>query len=222
MPSYKMDGSIANIAQQDEPLNLTLLIHRDVNELNGSIVYEIPNEESGTPALFNLTQQLKDITIEVKGSILDGNETHYWRAEITHRIVIDFETGLPSTSSTYRVSMFLRGGGELWTAILPFNHMHVDGFDMTLGTDLSVLKVLFHFDLNAASMVVEKATVKVGVIQNVRMWDPGNSTWNYPWWLNGTQMSVEDYNALVASWTDQYNQVDLSSSTIWSPRNSTA
>ncbi|TFG32482.1 hypothetical protein EU527_10020 [Candidatus Thorarchaeota archaeon] len=215
---YKMDGSIANVAQQGEPLNLTLLVHRDVNELNGSIVYEILDIDSGLTALFNLTQQLKDITIEVKGSIMDGNETHYWRIDITHKMVLDFETGMPTTISSYRVNMYLRGGALLWSVTLPTIHLLVSDFDLTLGTDLSILEVMFNFDSEALSMVIERATVKVGIIQNVRIQDQyGN--WTYPYWLNDTQLTIEQYNALVDSWTDQYNQIDLSTSTIWSPRN---
>lgn len=213
---YDLSGSIANVAQQGEPLNLTLLIHRNVNELNGSIIYKIPDPDSGTTAQFNLTQQLKDITIEVKGSIMDGNETHYWRVDITHTMILDFEIGL-STSSTYQVSYYLRGGTLLWSLTLPASHFLVSDFDLTLGVDLSVLKVMFSFDPAALSMVIEKASVKVGIIQNVRIMDQyGN--WTYPYWLNGTELTIEQYSALVDSWTDQYNQIDLSSSTIWSPR----
>jgi hypothetical protein len=60
--------------------------------------------------------------------------------------------------------------------------------------------------------------VKVGVIDNLRIWDAVNSTWNYPWWMNGTQLTVPQYNNLVNSWTDAYNEVDISSDVFWSPR----
>ncbi|TFG34311.1 hypothetical protein EU527_04165 [Candidatus Thorarchaeota archaeon] len=210
---YNLSGTIANVAQQGEPLNLTLLIHRDVNELNGSIIYET---EPG--ALWNLTQELKDVRIQVKGSVMDGNETHYWRIEITHGVVFNFETGTSHTFSLYTVYMYLRGGSLVGTANLPTIHWSVSDFDLDLGSDLSVLKVLFSFDPEAVSMVIEEATIKVGILQNVRFWDPYNSTWGFPWWLNGTEYTVEEYNTLIASWIDQYNLVDISESTIWSPR----
>ncbi|MCK5264990.1 MAG: hypothetical protein KAR03_05230, partial [Candidatus Thorarchaeota archaeon] len=45
---YNTMGDIANVAQQGDMLNLTLLVHKDVNLINGSVVYE---PEPG--ALFN-------------------------------------------------------------------------------------------------------------------------------------------------------------------------
>ncbi len=212
---YDMTGNIANAAQQGEDLNLTLLIHRDINELNGSIVYE-----TGPGALWNLTQEVKDVTIEIKSSIMDRNDTHYWRVDITHTVILDFETGLNITSTQYRVNLYLRGGLFLWSVTIPRIHLHVTDFQLQLAEDLSSLVVLFNFDPDALSMVVEKATIKVGLIQNLRFWDPYNSTWGFPWWLNGTiDYPVEKYNELIATWIDHYAQVDISSSTIWSPRN---
>ncbi len=209
---YNAMGEIANVAQQTDPLNLTMLVHRDKDMIDGSIIYE-PEPD----VLFNLTSELKDITIEVKGSITDGNETHYWRVDITHSLVLDYETDTHTTSSTYDITMFLAGGIRLWNVALPANHVSVSDFEITLGEDLSTLIVLFSFDERAPSMVIDKAIIKVGLIQNVRWWT--GTDWGFPDHLNGTpEYPVEKYNELIDSWTDSYIQVDISGETLWSPR----
>lgn len=209
---FDMEGNIASIAQQGEPLNLTLIVHRNINELNGSIIYE---PQAG--ALFNLTQKVKDFTLEVSGSGMDGNETHYWRYEITHTMVIDFETGNATTSSHYRVTMYLRGGTLLWSVVIPRNDLIVSTFEAVLGEDLSTLKVLFNFNAEAPSMVIETATVKIGLIQNVRFWN--ETAWDYPAFLvTSGQLTPAQYAELVDAWTDEYRQADISSNTLWSPR----
>ncbi|MBN2228460.1 MAG: hypothetical protein JW779_02630 [Candidatus Thorarchaeota archaeon] len=212
---YDLTGNIADIALQEQPLNLTFLVHRNVNEINGSIVYKTPDGLG----LFNISQELKDFTLNVKGSGMDGNDTHYWRYEITHTMVIDFDTGLPTTSSQYRISMYLRGGTQLWSTVITSNDWTVDDYDLELGEDLTTLKIQFHFNDTAPSMVIDQAQLKIGVIQNVRIWDAGNSTWSYPWWLvTAGQMTVAQYLILYNEWTDQYRQSDISSDTLWSPR----
>jgi hypothetical protein len=208
---FDTSGKIASIAQPEQSLNLTLLVHRNINELNGSLVYE---PEPG--ALFNLTQELKDFTLEIRGSGMDGNATHYWRYEIKHTMVLNFKTGLAITSSQYRITMYLRGGALLWSVVVPQHHLNVTNFEIVLGQDLSILKVQFHFERNTPPMVVDQASVKIGVIQNVRFWN--GTAWDYPTWLNGTDLTIAEYNALVDSWTDEYHQTDISSNTLWSPR----
>lgn len=210
---FNAAGDIANVAQQGDPLNLTLYVHRDLNLIDGSVVYE---PEPG--ALFNLTSELKDLTIKVQGSYMDGNATHYWRVEITHTMVLDFELDTSTTSTQYRVSMYSVATGLLWSLPVPANHWTVSDFQITLSQDLTTIIVLFSFDPEAPSMVIDKASVEVGLIQNVRIWDAGNSTWNYPWWLKGTTISVSAYDLLVAEWTDNYNLIDIGSNILWSPR----
>ncbi|MHA1134970.1 MAG: hypothetical protein ACTSSE_00625 [Candidatus Thorarchaeota archaeon] len=209
---FNAAGDIANVAQQGDPLNLTLYVHRDLDLIDGSVTYET---EPG--ALLNVTSELKDLTISVKGSFMDSNETHYWRVDITHTMVLDFELDTNTTSTLYRVSMYEIGSGLLWSLPVPQNHWAVSDFEITLEQDLTTIIILFSFDAEALSMVIDKASVQVGLIQNVRMWDPFNSTWNYPWWLNGTEMSVAAYNLMVAEWTDNYNTVDIGTNILWSP-----
>ncbi|TFH11286.1 MAG: hypothetical protein E4H14_01035 [Candidatus Thorarchaeota archaeon] len=206
-------GNIANTAQQGETLNLTLLVHRDVNLINGSVVYVIDNG-----AEFNLTSELKDMTIKVEGSIMDGNATHYWRIDITHSMVLDFEMNTSTTLTVYRVSMYEIGTGLLWSLPVPQNHWTVSDFDITLSEDLTTLIVEFNFNAEALDMVINKASIKVGLIQNLRWWNETSSAWELPNHLNGTLYTVEQYNALVALWTDNYQQLDISSDTLWSPR----
>jgi len=216
---YDAVGNIANVAQQGDPLNLTLLVHRDINLIEGSVVLE---PEPG--ALFNLTSELKDVTIEVRGSIMDGNDTHYWRVDITHRMVLDFETDLPTTSTQYRITMYQTGGIFLWSVPIPANHWTVSDFVISLSDDLTTVIVEFSFDVGdssklegAPSMVIDRATIKVGLIQNIRWWN--GTAWEFPDHLNETaEYSIEEYNTLVDSWTDEYQQLDISSETLWSPR----
>jgi hypothetical protein len=222
--SYRMDfieafvyndaGVIADVAQQNEMLNLTMLVHKNVNEINGSIVYEL---EPG--ALFNATQELQYLTLEVKGSFMDANDTHYWRVDITHTIGIDFETDLPIESSVYRITLFQKGGTLVRSQEYNLDHITVVGFDLDMQEELTTLKIQFSFDTDAPSMVIDKALVKVGQLSNVRIWDPANTTWSYPWWLvSAGQLNITQYDELVYSWTDQPTEVDLSSDTLWSPR----
>jgi hypothetical protein len=209
---YDMAGNIANLAQPGELLNLTLLVHRDVNEINGSIVYE------ASGAKFNLTQNLQNITITVTGSGMDGNDTYYWRNDISHTMTIDFISGNATTSSQYRESTYLRNGALLSSGLKPLANLTVTHFSINLGEKLTVLNVLFHFDLSAPAMVIDSAQVKVGVIQNVRIWDSSNSTWTYPYWLvTGGQMTPAEFLALMREWTNQSRQSDISANTIWSP-----
>ncbi|MFW9768570.1 MAG: hypothetical protein ACFFEM_07085 [Candidatus Thorarchaeota archaeon] len=205
-------GQIANNALQGDPLNLTILVHRDANLIDGSLVIE--PEPS---AFFNITSELKDVTIEVHGSIMDGNATHYWRVDITHTAILDYELGTHSTSSQYKITMYSRELGKLWGPIsIPANHLTVSGFVIKLGDDLSTVIVEFSFDAEAPDMVIDKASIKVGLIQNVRWWN--GTDWAFPDHLNGTELTVEQYNALIATWTDYYNVIDVSDDILWSPR----
>jgi len=209
-------GGIANTAVQGETLNLTILVHRDINLINGSTVYEIVNPPD-PPSKFNLTSELKDLTVEVKGSIMDGNATHYWRVDITHKMVLDFETDTSMTNSTYRISMYRIGTGLLWSVPIYRNHVNVSDFSVSMSEDLTTLIVEFSFDSEAPDMVIDKASIKVGLIQNLRWW---NSTdWTFPDHLNGSILfTVEEYNAMIATWIDSYNAIDVSSDILWSPR----
>ncbi len=211
---YDMSGTIANVAQREELLNLTLLIHRDVNEINGSIIYELD-----TGAAFNFTQELVDFTVTVKGSTMDGNETHYWRSDITHTMILNFNTSSSYTVSENITYYYLRGGTYVGNTTTTSTDWEVIDFSLQLNDDLSILKVTFQFLPTASSMVFEKATIMAGILQNVRFRLNESIPWGYPDFLNGTGYTPEEYSELVASWTDQYNQIDLSSSALWSPRN---
>ncbi|MGY5871818.1 MAG: hypothetical protein RTV72_06225 [Candidatus Thorarchaeota archaeon] len=204
-------GDIANTALQGDALNLTILVHRDINMIDGTIVYE---PEPG--ALFNVTSELKDITIAVEGSIMDSNETHYWRADITHTMVLDYETGLPTTSTDYWLSYYEIGYGLIWNGSVTDNHWTVTGFDISLSDDLTTIIVAFRFDAEAPDMVIEKASIKVGMIQNVRYWN--GTDWDYPVHMIDNEITLEEFNELVALWTDYYNVIDISSDILWSPR----
>ena len=211
---YNDSGIIANVAQNNEVLNLTMFVHKDINEINGSIIYE---PEPG--AIFNATQELRYIVIEVKGSYMDANETHFWRVDMTHRIGWDFVSDSPIESSVYSVAMFEKDGALLGILPLPLDHVTVHGCRLDMQEDLTTLQLQFSFDTGAPSMVIDRANVKVGVLGNVRIWDPGNSTWGYPWWLlSAGELNSTEYDDLVDAWTDQLTVVDLSGDTIWSPR----
>jgi hypothetical protein len=213
-------GQIADVAQQGDLLNLTMLIHRNMNEINGSMVYEVPSGTVLPPALFNATQELQDVTIEVDGSYMDSNETNYWRVDITHAIGVNFTSGLPIGRSLYRLSMYEKGGSLLWSVPIPANHIHVSSYSINIQRDLTTLSIIFSFDPAAPSMVIDKAKVNVGLLTNVRIWDPNNATWSYPWWMvSGGQLTPAEYNQLVASWTNVSTKLDLSGDTLWSPRN---
>jgi hypothetical protein len=205
-------GMIADIAQQNEMLNLTMFIHRNRNEINGSYVYE-----SG--GLFNATQELRYFTLEVKGSFMDANDTNYWRVDIKHTIGIDFITGMPIERSLYNVTMFQKGGGLLWNVSQLVDHVTISGYELDMQDNLTTLQIQFSFDTEALSMVIDEAAVKVGLLSNVRIRDPGNDTWGYPWWLlSAGELNTTEYNELIAAWTDQSTVVDLSRDTLWSPR----
>jgi hypothetical protein len=203
---------------QGDPLNLTILVHRDINLIEGSYVIE---PEPG--ALFNVSSELKDVTIEVKGSITDSNATHYWRLDITHTMALDYQLGTWFTESTYRLAVY-RIGGSLVTLIpITRDHVLVSGFNIQLSDDLTTVKVDFSFQpvgilpfSGAPDMVIEKASIKVGLIQNVRFWN--GTDWSFPDHLNGTSLTVEQYNQLISTWIDQYTVIDVSNDIIWSPR----
>ena len=210
-------GNIANTAQQGDPLNLTILVHKDINTIEGSYVAETVDDE-GFVSLFNITSELKDMTIEVRGSITDSNNTHYWRIDIAHTMVLDYGLGTNTTSTVYRVTMFEIGVGMLWSVLVPEDHWTVDDFEISLGEDLTTVIVEFSFDAEALNMKVDKASIKVGLIQNVRWWN--TTHWTFPDHLNESSLfwTIERYNDLVASWTDAYTVIDVSRDILWSPR----
>ena len=217
---YNDMGQIANTAMQGDPLNLTILVHRDINLIEGSYVIE---PEPG--ALFNVSSELKDVTIEVKGSITDSNATHYWRLDITHTLVLDYKLGTWSTESTYRLAVYRIGGSLVMSIPITRDHVHVTDFNIQLSDDLTTVIVDFSFQpvgilpfSGAPDMVIEKASIKVGIIQNVRWWDNNTKIWTFPDHLNGTSLTVEQYNQLISSWIDQYTVIDVSNDIIWSPR----
>jgi hypothetical protein len=216
---YNDAGEIADVAQQGDILNLTMLVHAPMEEVNGSFVFT-----AGEPSAdYNLTRLLANLTIDVMGTGMDGNETHYWRVDMIHSMVLDFLSDTASTASTYWWSMYERGGTHLWTIPIPAVHITVSDFQIEIKESLTTLKVQFSFvpgpELTGApNMIIDNARVKVGVIDNLRIWDPFNATWNYPWWMNNTQLTIPQYNSLVDSWTDAYNEVDISADVFWSPR----
>jgi hypothetical protein len=191
---FDMAGNVADVAQQGEMLNLTMLVHRDVNELNGSVIVEF------TPAIvLNITQQLENLTLRVHGSAMNGNETHYWRVDITHTMVFDFETDAVTTSSDYRVSVFIRGGTLVSAYTEQRSDWSVSDFEISMKEELTTFTALFSFGAEAPAMVIERAAVTAGLIQDVWVW-------------NGTHWIAQP------EWTNQYHEVDLSSDTLWSPR----
>jgi len=193
-------GLIANTAQQGETLNLTVLVHRDISLINGSFV--IVNDLGQR---WNITSEFQNVTIEVKGSIMDGNATHYWRIDVTHRMVLNYTSGTPTTSTIFRYSLFERGYGLVYNTTILGNHWTVDNFEISLGDDLTKVIVEFMFNpeisdelfTGAPDMVIDDASIRIGLLHDFQFWT--GSDW-------------------VEVLSDQFNVIDVSSDILWSPR----
>ncbi len=196
---FHQDGSIAAMAQQDEVLNMTLVVHKPLYQINGSVVYY----QNGLA--FNITNELDRISIAVKGRGGDMNATHHWHTEVTYNMTL-FVNGTSHTWSQYIKRTYLRGGGLVKEEIVNDDNWAVLSFDIKLGQDVSVLTVLFKFNPDAPSMVLSEASISVGMIQNIRVW--GGSDWVLPWWPG-------DYS----DWVDHLIFYDLSKNALWSPGN---
>ena len=211
-------GYIANTAQQGDPLNLTILVHEDINRIEGSYVVE--NEDGGFTSSYNISSELKDVTIDVQGSITESNSTHIWRTEITHRIVLDYKLGTSTNITYHRVTTFEIGVGMVSSILYQGNRWTVSDFEISLNENLTTVIVEFSFDEDAIDLKIDKAAIKVGLIQNVRWLNTTSGAWEFPEHLNGTSLfwTIERYNDLVATWTDVYTVIDVSNDILWSPR----
>ncbi|MGY5859224.1 MAG: hypothetical protein RTU63_07635 [Candidatus Thorarchaeota archaeon] len=208
-------GAIAHTAQQGDPLNLTIFVHQSIDRIEGSYIAEV--EAEGLTSLYNISSELKDVTIDVQGSTTDSNSTHYWRTDITHRMILDYELGTSTTVTYHRVTMFEIGVGMLSSIVYMGDRWTVSDFEISLGADLTTVIVEFSFDMDAVDLMIDKASVKVGLLQNIRWWN--TTDWAYPDHLNGTaEWPALEYNNLVASWTDVSTVIDVSNDILWSPR----
>ncbi len=199
---FNENGEIAEIAKQGETLNMTLQVHKPIQEVNGStVIYH-----SGLA--FNITNELSTFSIEVKGRGGGSNETHFWQSEVIYNMTLFFENMTSQTYTTLITKTFLRGGELVDETVVTTNLWNVIDFSIDTEENLIVLKILFNFSLNAPSMVLNEAHISVGYIQNIRIWN--GSDWVLPSWLQ-----PEEYE----DWIDHYIVRDISGDALWSPYN---
>ncbi len=197
-------GNIVEIGEQGENLNLTMVVHRPIEYINGTLILT-DVDEFGNDFLINHT--LKDFTLAVSADGTGRNETHHWRVDVVYNITVDFDTNLATYWSAVFESTYLTRTG----ALVDFNYnvtdwWTVNDWNLNLGESETVLSFNVTFSIDAPSMILKQSRVVVGLEQDLRIW---NSTgWGYPTWIPDFQES---------DWNDLYYQVDLSSDIVWSP-----
>ncbi len=199
---FDSEGNIANKGEQGEYLNLTMYIHKPLNLLNGSTVYEWQNNT------WQVTEELANVSLQFSGSGHDENSTHYWRYGASYNITLDFESSSASVWSVYVRQAYFKGTDTKAGGLQIDNttRLTVHDFNLELGQDMSKLFINFSFDPQAEDMLFERARMTVGQIENLRVWN--GTHFVLPTWLEPEQ--YED-------WIDQYNRIDVSNDILWSP-----
>ncbi|UCE11803.1 MAG: hypothetical protein JSW61_07690, partial [Candidatus Thorarchaeota archaeon] len=181
-------GKIASQASQGDLLNLTMLVHKPGDTLNGSVVfYGGYDEPSGQHWYYNITSEVKNMTIQVLGSGGASNESHHWQVEVTYQMTLDFVSGLNYTKTQFKIRIWQQSDGTLVTddTILFDSEIngtlfHVHGFDFEIGDDLTVLKVDFSFDELAPSMVLDRSAIFVGFEEHLEVSNGTHSVYAPP------------------------------------------
>ncbi|MHA2361800.1 MAG: hypothetical protein ACXAB6_07730, partial [Candidatus Thorarchaeota archaeon] len=212
---YDVDGNIADAANQGDTLNLTMLVHVPEEKINGTANYTTNTID------FYVDTLLANLSIQFNGDGSGSNDTHYWKVIVSYDLLLDFETdtSTPTSTTTYSARIFERWTNRLvqefevtvisWT---------IDDYELEIGEELTVLKVIFSFNADAPSMVLDRSKIDVGVLQTTRSKNP-NGTWMGPWWVLGPPWNNETlYYELLDEWTDNLQITDISSDTLWSPR----
>jgi hypothetical protein len=206
---YDQVGNIAEAANQEDPLNMTMLFHVPGENVNDSRILVHDNGDT-----FRINTSLSDIKVTFSGEGWDRNDTHHWRVVVDFEMILYFTTMTADTTTTFTKYTYLIGGGLVDTEVFPTSLWTVNGFTIDIGEELTVLKVDFEFDADAPSMVLSNAYVEVGVVQDIEFYQGGVWYNGLPAW-NGTHIITIP----VPGWTDAYNQFDISEDAIWSPRN---
>jgi hypothetical protein len=112
---YKQNGKIATQAYQTEPLNMTLLVHKPQELVNGSLIFPgnfqiQTGPDTFIPGYFNITTLLRNYSIQIQGGGSDSNDTHFWQATMTYNMTLDFETGTNHTWTLYQWNVYERRG----------------------------------------------------------------------------------------------------------------
>ncbi|MHA1479957.1 MAG: hypothetical protein ACTSQZ_00835 [Candidatus Thorarchaeota archaeon] len=208
--AYVLDeaGNIADSAIQGQDLNLTIIVHAPIDEINGTYTYFVSNIP------FRVNTTLTNITFSAEAQGGASNATHSWHDTVTFSMLLDFITNTSIETTTYTRSIYEIGVGLVDTIESVVQQWHVDSFDINVGSEETVLKVQFRFDVNAPSMVLGRAKILVGQVQNLRCQHP-NGTWMGPIWLLG---DLPNYYGNLTTWTNITKLTDISGDTLWSPR----
>ena len=192
-------GAIADIAMQEDSLNMTLLVNKPSSEVNGSTVI-------GDEYKFNITNQLETFSIEVGGSGGGSNDTHHWRADVLYNMTLNFTDMTSETWTTFTLRIFERGGGMVSDETTLTNLWTVSNFEIEIEDELTTLNVEFSFNADAPAMVLDSSSITVGFIQNILVLE--GSSWVIPAWY---------IPAIHGDWTDARIIHDLSGDILWSP-----
>ena len=199
---YDAEGNLANRIVQGETVNLTMLIHKPLQTLNGTSVY---NSQGN---LLQVNERLANASLQLSGSGYGENDTYTWRTAATYNITLDFEHNTTGVWSVSLKQTYFKANG---TAVGPVEThfdwidgylITVNDFNLTLGPNLSKLYVNFTFDAQAPDMTFEKATMTIGQVENIAIWDGANFV------VPGE---------VVPYWVNQYKHYDVSNDIIWRP-----
>ncbi|MGY5875635.1 MAG: hypothetical protein RTU30_07810 [Candidatus Thorarchaeota archaeon] len=197
-------GDVVEIGEQGEELTLEMVIHRPGDFVNGS--YELIDVDKWGND-FQINHTLKNFTLSVWGMGSHQNDTHWWNFATIYVLVIDFELEDWITTTIVAKETFDITTGtqvEYWERTTDW--MIVNGYAIDVGETETTLGINVTFSLDAPSMILDRSVARVGLIQNIRIWN--STAWDYPWWIPGFDPAI---------WTDVFIEKDLSQDIVWSP-----
>ncbi|MHA1812236.1 MAG: hypothetical protein ACTSYX_02255 [Candidatus Thorarchaeota archaeon] len=198
---YDTNGDLVDRVLQGETLNLTLVVHARSEFINGTYYYSAYGLDRKVDSL------LANMTITVGGEGTGMNDTHYWRYTVTHTMVFDFETNTSTTYSNHSMYVYERGGGMVDHRTVVTVGLNVTDFHVEVSANATTMTALFYFLPDAPSIVLDSASVQVGIVQNTYYFN--GVVWTQNHWSNGSP--IEDF-------IDQLHYYDLTNDLFWSPR----
>ncbi|MFW9847632.1 MAG: hypothetical protein ACFFF4_00730 [Candidatus Thorarchaeota archaeon] len=199
---FDTNGNIMDVGQQGQEMNITMFIHKPVENFNGSFVID-----DGTN-LWNISTQLANVSLQFSGHGSGENETHYWQYAASYNITLDFIHNESRQWSVFVKATYNRGTGTPTgpLQIVINEWLVVSDFDIVIGPSESRLYINASFHMDAPDMVLDEAHLTAGLIENLRLWNGAN-------WIEPLLPDDPYYGLFV----DHYVRHDLTKEVLWSP-----
>ncbi|MDF1539498.1 MAG: hypothetical protein P1Q69_11415, partial [Candidatus Thorarchaeota archaeon] len=198
----KMDGKVVRRADPGDILNVSLIVHAPVGEINGTVF--IPMNETNVPidggssfidiAGAWITTARNNVSLQLHTNGFGENATHFWRVRATHQLTMDLNTNqawsnssvevwLSTADRTHFIGYYQEHVSDVITVL---DHNFVLGDETHINFDIV-------FEDDAPAMKIDDVSLKSGIVQawqlNVSV--AGQNSWTvYPNPMNFTDSSV--------------------------------